>query len=173
MQTQEDPLIFIVDDNYTYNNLIASQLRSNKFQRIESFLSGADCLKNLYKKPDIVIQDYLISELTGNDIQNESMKSNLDTKFVFLSGLDNFSKEYDQNTKLFSLSASDKFNVSADAIKYGPHDYVVKDLVALEKLIIRFNKKKNLSQFKKQIKVGLNMFSIAVATFFLSRSVWQ
>jgi response regulator RpfG family c-di-GMP phosphodiesterase len=173
MQTQDDLLIFIVDDNFIYNNLIASQLRSNKFQKIESFLSGTECLKNLYKKPDIVIQDYLISELIGNDIQIESKKRNLDTEFVFLSGLDNFSKVCDQNTKLFSLSGSDKFNVSADSIKYGPHDHVVKDLIALEKLILKFNKKKNKRQFKKQIQIGFNLFSIAVATFFLNRPVLQ
>jgi PleD family two-component response regulator len=173
MQTQEYPLIFIVDDNCIYNNLIASQLKSNKFQRVESFISGAECVKNLYKKPDIVIQDYLTSELIGEEIQNESKKSNLNAEFVFLSGLDNFSKEIDQNTKLCSLSAFDKFNVSADTIKYGPHDYVVKDLVALAKLIEKFNKKKNIWQFKKQIRGSFNLFSIAVASFFLSRSVWQ
>jgi len=173
MQTQDYPLIFIVDDNYTYNNRIASQLKSNKFQRVESFLSGAECVKNLYKKPDIVIQDYLTSQLIGDEIQNESKKNNLNTNFVFLSGLDNFSKEIDQNTKLFSLSASDKFNVSADTIKYGPHDYVVKDLVALEKLIEKFDRKKSIRQFERQIKVSFNLFSITIASFFLSRSVWQ
>lgn len=173
MQTQDYPLIFVVDDNYIYNNLIASKLRSNKFQKIESFHSGEDCLRNLYKKPDIVIQEYLTSEMIGNDILEESKKINLHTEFVYLSDLDNFSKESKQNTKLISLSVSDKFNVSANTIKYGTHDYVVKDLDALEKLIEKFGKKQQIRNFKKQIKVSLTLFIVAIASMFLSRSIWQ
>ena len=173
MKIQDYPLIFVVDDNYAYNDLIASKLRSNKLQRIESFHSGEDCMRNLYKKPDIVIQDYLTSEMIGTDILEESKKNNLNTDFVYLSDLDNFSKEIKQNTGLISLSVSDKFNVSANTIKYGNHDYVVKDLDALEKLIEKFGKKQQIRNFKKQIKASLTLFIVAIASLFLSRSVWQ
>lgn len=153
MQVQNYPLIFIVEDNSTYNELIMSHLRSNKVKRIECFLSVEECLQNLYKKPDIVIQDYLLSEISGNDILKESKKSDLNTEFVFLSDLDNFSKNNNKNTGLVSLSGSDEFDAAADTIKYGPHDYVVKDLSALKKLIEKFGRMHQFGSRKKRIKV--------------------
>ena len=169
MQTQDYPLIFIVEDNSIYNGLITDHLKSNKFQRIESFISGEECLKNLYKKPDIVIQDYLMNEMIGNEIQKESEKSKLDTKFVFLSDLDNFSQESNQKTKLNALSDSDKFDVLTDTIKCGPHDYVVKDLIALEKLIDKIGKKHQFRIHKKPVKFSLTLFLIALASMFMSK----
>ncbi|MCX6236620.1 MAG: response regulator [Bacteroidia bacterium] len=168
MQPQDYPLIFIVEDNSIYNKLIANHLMSNKFKRIECFISGEECLKNLYKKPDIVIQDYLMNEVIGNNILMESKKSNLNTEFVFLSGLDNFSKEKNQNTKLIDLSGSDKIDDSADTIKYGPHDYVVKDLAALEKLVGKIGKMQQVSLHKKQTKVSLSLFFNVFALLFVS-----
>lgn len=153
MQVQNYPLIFIVEDNSTYNELIMSHLRSNKVKRIECFLSVEECLQNLYKKPDIVIQDYLLSEISGNDILKESKKSDLNTEFVFLSDLDNFSKNNNKNAGLISLSGSDEFDAAADTIKYGPHDYVVKDLSALKKLIEKFGRMHQFGSRKKRIKV--------------------
>ena len=46
MQNLKDPLIFIVEDNSVYNKLVVSYLRSQKFTRVESYLSVEDCLKN-------------------------------------------------------------------------------------------------------------------------------
>ncbi len=56
MQRQTDPLIFIVEDNPVYNKLITNYLQSKKFNRIESFSSGEECLKRIGEKPDIIIQ---------------------------------------------------------------------------------------------------------------------
>ena len=155
MQTHDYPLIFVVENNSNYNELIVSYLRSNKKQRIECFLSVEECLQNLYKKPDIVIQDYLLNEISGHDILKESKNCDLNTEFIFMSGLDNFSKGNNQNAGLISLSEPDEFDVAADTIKYGPHEYVVKDLFALEKLIEKFGKMHHFSHRKKRAKVSL------------------
>jgi len=120
MQNQDYPLIFIVEDNSIYNKFIANHLRSKKFNRIESFLSGEECLKNLYKKPDIVIQDYLLNGISGLDVLKTSKKRSPDSEFIFLSGQDNL-------------------NVAVSSIKNGAFDYVVKDRFALEKLIGNIN----------------------------------
>ncbi len=60
MQKRTDPLIFIVEDNPVYNKLVVNYLQSKKFNRIESFLSGEECLQKIKMKPDIIIQDYLL-----------------------------------------------------------------------------------------------------------------
>lgn len=135
MHAPDYPLIFVVEDNSNYNELIVSHLRSNEVQRIECFGSMEECLNNLYKKPDIIIQDYLMNNINDNDTIKKSKKNYRNTEFVFMSGLDNFSNTNNQDIGLVSLSESESFDVASDILKIGPHDYVVKDLNALEKLI--------------------------------------
>jgi len=147
MENQDYPLIFIVEDNSIYNKLIASHLRSNKFKRIESFLSGEECLKNLYKKPDIVIQDYLLNGISGIDVLKTSKKKNPYTEFIFLSGQDNL-------------------NVAVNSIKYGAFDYIVKDRFALNKLKDNIEKIINIQSIKQEVKskkTGFAKFFIALA----------
>jgi DNA-binding NarL/FixJ family response regulator len=155
MQTQDYPLIFIVEDNSLYNRLIASHLRMNKFQRIECFLSGEDCLMNLYKKPDIVIQDYHMGGINGIDVLRRSKKLNPATEFIFLSGDDNY-------------------EIAANSIKYGAYDYLVKDRSALKKLVDAINniiKTHQIVPPKRRFKIGVPFFLITfaiVVTAFLS-----
>jgi len=146
MQNQDSPLIFIVEDNSIYNKFIASHLRSNKFQRIESFLSGEECLKNLYKKPDIVIQDYLLNGISGIDVLKTTKKINPGTEFIFLSGQDNL-------------------NIAVNTIKNGAFDYVVKDRFALKKLIDNINKimKQRSAKYENKTQTkGIILFFIAL-----------
>jgi DNA-binding NtrC family response regulator len=121
MQNLEDPLIFIVEDNSIYNKIIASHLRSKKFQRIESYLSGEECLKNLYKKPDIVIQDYLLDGISGIEVLRTAKKKLPGTEFIFLSG-------------------QDDLIIAVNSIKYGAIDYIVKNQFALNKLMDNIDK---------------------------------
>lgn len=144
---QDYPLIFIVEDNSIYNKLIASHLRSKNFKRIESFLSGEECLKNLYKKPDIVIQDYLMDGINGIDVLKKTKKSHPDTEFIILSGQDNL-------------------NIAVNTIKYGAYDYVVKDRFALNKLLDNIEKIMKIQRGQlqnKQFKVGITLFFIVLA----------
>ena len=116
MQNPEDPLIFIVEDNSIYNKIIASHLRSKKFSRIESYFSGEECLKNLYKKPNIVIQDYLLDGISGIEVLRTAKKKHPGTEFIFLSG-------------------QDSLIIAVNSIKYGAVDYIVKNRFALKKLM--------------------------------------
>jgi CheY-like chemotaxis protein len=163
MQTQDYPLIFVVEDNSNYNNLILKHLSSNRDKRIECFKSEEECLKNLFKKPDVVIQDYLMNEMHGNAIENESNKSNLNTKFVFLSYLDNFLNQKNQNIKFESLSGSDKF-YAGNTIKLSSCNYVVKDLPALNELIETIGKTQKNKTLKKIKGISLSLFFFTIAS---------
>ena len=148
-------MIFIVEDNTIYNKLIASYLRSNKFSRIESFLSGEECLENLYKRPDIVIQDYLLNGISGIDVLKETKKSNPNTEFIFLSGQDNL-------------------NIAVNTIKYGAYDYVVKDRYALKKLIDNINNIMNVQSIRlqnKNYKTGIKLFFLVLAILVLCLTI--
>lgn len=139
MQIQNNPLIFVVDDNSMYNRLIASHLRLNKYQRIECFLSGEECVENLYKKPDIVIQDYLMNGINGIQVLKEFKKRNPKTEFIFLSG-------------------DDSFELAVNTIKYGAFDYVIKDQLAFKKLISSVDKILKIQQVTPPKKLLKMMF---------------
>jgi DNA-binding NtrC family response regulator len=151
MENQNYPLIFIVEDNSVYNKIIVNHLRSHKLVRIESFLSGEECLKNLYRKPDIIIQDYLLDGINGIDVLKATKKKYPDTEFVFLSGQDNI-------------------EIAINSMKYGAFDYIVKDQNALVKLTDKINKimiSHELINSNKRYKLGVTLFFVALAIIIL------
>lgn len=144
MQNIKDILIFVVEDNQMYNKLIISYLRTNKFTNIESYLSGEDVLKNMYKNPEIVIQDYLLAGMTGIEVLIKAKKISPNVKFIFLSG-------------------QDSIDNAINSMKYGAFDYIVKDKMALQKLVDKIHKINTVTelvQSKKSYKFGAVLFFI-------------
>jgi len=151
MKNSKYPLIFIVEDNTVYNKLILNHLRSHKFLRIESFLSGEDCLKNIHQQPDIIIQDYLLEGMNGLDVLIATKKKYSKTDFIFLSG-------------------QDSIEIAINCMKYGAYDYIVKDQYALVKLSDKINKvlvHRELIKSNKRFKRGIILFSAALAFIIL------
>jgi DNA-binding NtrC family response regulator len=151
MQNQKDPLIFIVEDNQVYNKLVVSYLKSKKFERVESFLTGEDCLNNIYKKPDIIIQDYLLDGINGIDVLKATKKVHPEVEFIFLSG-------------------QDSVDVAINTMKFGAYDYIVKDQMALKKMadkITKITSVQDLVRSNKRYKVGVTLFFIALAIIIL------
>jgi DNA-binding NtrC family response regulator len=151
MQHLTDPLIFIVEDNTVYNKLVVSYLRSQKFTRVESYLTGEECLKNIHKKPDVIIQDYLLDGMNGIEVLKATKKLYPETEFIFLSG-------------------QDSVDVAINSMKYGAYDYIVKDQMALKKMVDKINKiisVKELVKSNKRYKSGVTFFFIALAVLIL------
>lgn len=151
MAILNDPLIFIVEDNTVYNKLVVSYLRSQKFTRVESYLTGEECLKNIHKKPDVIIQDYLLDGMNGIEVLKATKKLYPDTEFIFLSG-------------------QDSVDVAINSMKYGAYDYIVKDQMALKKMVDKINKiisVRDLVKSNKRYKVGVTFFFIALAVLIL------
>lgn len=151
MPILNDPLIFIVEDNTVYNKLVVSYLRSQKFTRVESFLTGEECLRNIHKKPDIIIQDYLLDGMNGIEVLKAAKKLYPETEFIFLSG-------------------QDSVDVAINSMKYGAYDYIVKDQMALKKMVDKIKKimsVRDLVKSNKRYKVGVTFFFIALAVLIL------
>lgn len=110
------PLIFIVEDNQAFNKLIEQHLRKNNFQNVKSFTTGEDCLKQLYLKPDIIIQDYMLQGISGLSVLQRTKKILPDCEFIF-------------------LSVKDNIDIALNTIKYGAFDYIVKNDFAFQRLI--------------------------------------
>lgn len=146
MQPSKNPLIFVVEDNQMYNKLVVSYLKTNKFTRVESYLTGEDALKNMSKNPDIVIQDYLLEGMTGIEVLIKAKKTNPNVEFIFLSGQDNI-------------------DVAINSMKYGAYDYIVKDQMALQKMVNKINKITSVAELvksNKRYKIGATLFFIGL-----------
>ncbi len=151
MQKRTDPLIFIVEDNPVYNKLVVNYLNSKKFNNIESFSSGEECLKRIDQKPDIVIQDYLLEGIDGIEVLKATKKLYPNTEFIFLSGQDNI-------------------DVAINTMKLGAYDYIVKDQMALKKMVEKISKiiaVQNLIRSNKRYKTGIILFFVALGVIIL------
>ena len=152
MQKENDSLIFVVEDNRVYNKLISSYLKSNNFTNIMSFYSGEEVINNLYRNPDIIIQDFLLDDgMNGIDVLKKAKEMGNDIDFIFLSGQDNI-------------------DVAINTMKYGAYDYIVKDQMALKKMVNKINKIQSVNKLvksNKRYKNGVIVFFSILAIVIL------
>lgn len=144
------PLIFVVEDNLAYNKVVVHYLKQNGYENVLGFASGEECLQNLYLKPDIIIQDYILQGISGLNVLQRIKKIYPYAEFIFLSSQENI-------------------EIAVNTIKFGAFDYIVKNELALHQLIRKIQnidtllrlRKKNKTQ-KKAIVLGLMALLIAV-----------
>ncbi|MFH1320775.1 MAG: response regulator [Bacteroidota bacterium] len=134
------PLIFVVDDDAVYCNLLKDYLYDEKYRKVEIFSSGEECIANMHKKPEIVLLDHSMDSMNGIEVLKKINKSHPDTGVIFLSG-------------------QERVQVALDALRSGAFDYIVKNDSAFHRLkmdIIRVRKfNKMISEntfYKKQIR---------------------
>ncbi len=152
MQNNKNPLIFVVEDNHVYNKLIVSFLKTNKFTNVETFYKGEEAITAMDKQPRIVIQDYLLEGMNGIEVLKKSKKVAPDVEFIFLSG-------------------QDSIDIAINTMKYGAYDYIVKDQMALKKMVNKINKILSVTQLQKsnkRYKAGVVLFFVALAVFILA-----
>lgn len=146
------PLIFVVEDNQVYNRLVVSFLKTNGYTNVEAFLSGEDVLTALEtKEPTIVIQDYLLGGISGIDVLKAAKAKYPAVEFIFLSG-------------------NDSIEVAINTMKYGAYDYIVKDQVALKKMVTKLNRIEAFQKLEIQkttYKKGISLFFVALAVFII------
>jgi DNA-binding NtrC family response regulator len=133
LKKKKYPLIFIVEDNKAYNKIVEHQLLMNGYQNIMSFVSGEDCLKNIYQKPDIVIQDYKLQGISGINVLQRFKKVLPKCEFIFISGQDNV-------------------DIAVNTVKLGAFDYIVKNETALQRLLPKIENITQIQRLKKRNK---------------------
>lgn len=151
MQDSNDSLIFVVEDNRVYNKLIVSYLKTNKFTNVMPFFSGEDAINNLYRNPDIIIQDFLLDGMNGIEVLKKAKEQNPNIEFIFLSGQDNI-------------------DVAINTMKYGAYDYIVKDQMALKKLVNKINKIQSVNKLvksNKRYRLGVILFFVVLVVIIL------
>jgi two-component system, OmpR family, response regulator len=93
MESNQQPRIFVVEDNLLYQQLIGKELESLS-NEIYFYTTGESCLKDLEKCPSIIILDYnLEGEINGLDTLQQIRKFDASI-YVIL-----FSSQKDLNTR--------------------------------------------------------------------------
>jgi len=85
-------LIFFVDDEPMFINLMEYTFKCRNGYAIKTFNSGEDCMESMHMKPDLVVVDFFLNstnaQMTGMDLVKEIKKINPNTLLIFLSGND-------------------------------------------------------------------------------------
>lgn len=144
MQRTKDPLIFIVQDNVIYKDLIVGFLQQRKFSKLKTFNSGEECLKAIHQKPDIIVLDYSFEGITGLELMKRIKAEHAEIDFIFLSGQNNV-------------------EVAVNIMKMGAADYIVKNSQAPQNLLNSIEFLISTTKAEK-IKKG---FQVGVIGFFI------
>ncbi len=144
MQKTKNPLIFIVEDSLIYKDLIVGYLQSKKFDNIQVFKNGEECLKEIQQQPDIIILDNIYDGISGIELMQKVKETNPLIDFIFLSG---------QN----------EIPVAIKIMKLGAADYIIKNEQAPYRLVRSIEQLLKATK-KEKIQKGLN---IGVVGFFI------
>lgn len=134
-----EKLIFIVDDEQAISKLLTYWVRDKWKYNAESFATGEDVLKNLHKRPDVVLLDIMLPGLDGI----ETLKR---------------IKAFDENLPVIMLSAQGSIEVAVDALKFGAYDYFTKPIdqqkleLAIKNAIKNYDLTKEIQNLKENVK---------------------
>lgn len=101
-------LIFVVEDDSWYADLLEYNLKLNPDYEVEKFSNAEDCLKNLYKQPMAISLDYSLPGCTGGEALAKIKKSNPAIPVIMISG-------------------QEDITTAIDLLKEGAYDYIVKN----------------------------------------------
>lgn len=115
MEFNQEPVIFVVEDNLMYQSLIAKELESVS-RNIHFYTNGEACLDELDKAPSVIVMDY-----------------NLDGK---LNGLDTLSQVRNTHPDVYVIlfSSQKGLNTKEVFLRYGSFDFLEKNSSSLHTL---------------------------------------
>ncbi|MCF6129623.1 response regulator [Flavobacterium sp. AS60] len=135
MKTEQKIKLFLVDDDAVFLKSLEVQFLNHADFEIETFSTGELCIRNLDKKPDVIVLDYHLDGIVKNAING-------------MQTLDKI-KETNTGIPVIMLSSQDKIEVAISCMHHKAYDYVVKSetaFVRLQKVI------SNIFKFQKMEK---------------------
>lgn len=133
MEVEEKYLVFVVENNKIFNRLVTEYLKKQGFSNVKSIISGEECVQIVEggTYPEIVIQDYSLDGINGLEVLKQVKKLSPRSEFIF-------------------LTSNENMEVAVNTIRFGAYDYIVKDKMALEKVVYKM--RKIVSMFRLQRK---------------------
>ncbi len=138
------PVLFIVEDDETFNKMLSSYFTSKHKWEVHSFLTGEESLKDLYLKPVVWLQDFELPGMNGIQVMKKVKKELPQTEFIFLSG-------------------QGSIQVAVETLKEGAFDYVIKDSSSKENALNKVDQVmyiKRLETNRKSIKLSFIVVSV-------------
>lgn len=99
--------IFVVDDDIFTSAIFKQHLQNLGYNDITCFSSGTLCLNHLQERPDIILLDHEMGDLTGFDVLIKI-------------------KRFDPNIYVVMVSGQEDMMTAIDSLKYGAFDYIIK-----------------------------------------------
>ena len=100
----EKPLaIFVVEDDLWYGELLVHHLQLNPENKVKRFESGKELIKALDEKPNIIILDYSLPDIKGDELLKVLKSKAPDSEIVIVSGQEDInitSSEYVHSKRL-------------------------------------------------------------------------
>ena len=114
---KKESLIFLVDDNPIYLNILKNDLASLPKTKVMTFSTGEECLEHMYLEPSLIVLDY---DLRGNNTK-------------IMNGIEvlRHIKKINEEAEVVILSGCEDVAVATASMKFGAFDYVVKNENAL------------------------------------------
>ncbi len=107
--------VFVVEDDPFFGEALTYQLSLNPDYEVKKYVTGKDCLANLYTQPDIISLDYSLPDMNGAEVLMRIKERNPELPVIMLSG------QEDMETAL-------------DLIRKGAEDYLIKNEDAIHRL---------------------------------------
>jgi DNA-binding NarL/FixJ family response regulator len=113
-------LLFIVDDDEMLSAMLADYLSMYEEFSISAFSTGEDCLKQMHKKPYLVILDFNLNSVDPNAANGLQILKAI--------------KRINNNTFVIMYSSQAQYGAVIEAIGKQALDYVIKDKQAFLKI---------------------------------------
>ncbi|MDG1159588.1 MAG: sigma-54 dependent transcriptional regulator [Flavobacteriales bacterium] len=107
--------IFVVEDDPFYGELLEYILNRDPELEVELMTSGKECLKNMYKNPDVVTLDYGLSDMNGLEVMEKIKTANPSVEIIVVSGQEDVA-------------------TAVNILRNGAYDYLVKDEEAKDRI---------------------------------------
>jgi two-component system, NtrC family, response regulator AtoC len=134
-----EKLIFIVDDEQAISKLLSYWAKDKWKYQVDTFATAEDALRNLGKKPDVILLDIMLPGMDGI----ETLKR---------------IKQTEEDLPVLMLSAQGSIEVAVEALRYGAFDYFTKPIdqqkleLAIKNAIRNYDLTKELKNLKENVK---------------------
>jgi two-component system, OmpR family, response regulator len=133
MNSDKKIKLFLVDDDAVFLKNLEIEFLDSADIEISTYATGELCIKNLSKKPDVIILDYHLDGIDANAMNG-------------IETLDKI-KAFNDETAVIMLSSQDSIEVAVDCMHHKAYDYVIKSETAFLRL------KKNITNILKYQKL--------------------
>lgn len=107
MKPDHKILIFLVEDNELYALMLDQIIKEQYSYRLVNYISGEDCVRDLYLKPDIIILDFSLPGIDGLETLKQI-------------------KSFSPKTPVIILSAQKDMQKTIELFREGAYDYIMK-----------------------------------------------